>query len=153
MLHGSPLAAFEKGLFTPGVLAPNSRVKGENMTKLNPGRKFLCLLVMLSCMSVGYAQDAKPKIIKKVQVQYPEALREKHIQGVVRLKVFIKPDGSVRDTELLGGNPILAESAQKSVSKWKFSSSNSETTVEVVVHFDLIDGESVTCSACLASNQ
>lgn len=29
--------------------------------------------------------------------------------------MLIKPDGSVRDTEALGGNPILAESAQKSV--------------------------------------
>jgi TonB family protein len=125
---------------TPGALAPNPSVnwfgKGENMTMLNPGRKFCCLLVMLSCMSVGYAQDATHKILKKVPVQYPKALRDKGIQGDVRLKVFIKPDGSVRDTELLGGNPILAESAQKSVSKWKFSSGNSETTVEIVVHFD-----------------
>jgi TonB family protein len=127
-------------LFTPGALGPHSSVnwfcKGENVTKLNPGRKFRCLLVILSCMSVGYAQDAAHKILKKVPVQYPQALKEKGIQGDVRLKVFIKPDGSVKNTELLGGNPILAESAQKSVSKWKFSSGNSETTVEIVVHFD-----------------
>jgi len=36
------------------------------------------------------------------------------------LKVFIKPDGTVRDAEVVGGNPILAESAQKSVMQWKF---------------------------------
>ena len=127
-------------MFTPCVLTPNPSVnwfgKGENMTKLNNGRKFRCLLVMLSCLSAGYAQDATHKILKKVPVQYPKTLREKGIQGDVRLKVFIKPDGSVRNTELLGGNPILAESAQKSVGKWKFSSANSETTVEIVVHFD-----------------
>jgi TonB family protein len=106
------------------------------MTKLYPCPKFCHLLVMLSCMSVGYAQDATHKILKKVPVQYPMELKEKGIRGDVRLKVFIKADGFVRDTEVLGGNPILAESAQKSVSKWKFSSANSETTVEVVVHFD-----------------
>jgi outer membrane biosynthesis protein TonB len=50
--------------------------------------------------------------------------------------VSIKADGSVKDTELLGGNPILAESAQKSVLQWKFSPGDSATTVEVVVHFD-----------------
>ncbi len=99
-------------------------------------RKFCCLLAMLTCMSVGHAQDAHHKILKKVPVQYPQVLKDKGIQGDVRLKVFVKADGSVKNTELLGGNPILAESAQKSVGQWKFSPGNSETTVEVVVHFD-----------------
>jgi TonB family protein len=106
------------------------------MIRFCPCRKFCCLLLMLSCISVGYAQDATRKILKKVPVQYPLVLREKGIGGIVRLKVFIKPDGSVRDTEILGGSPILAESAQKSVSQWKFSPGNSETTMEVAVRFD-----------------
>jgi TonB family protein len=106
------------------------------MIRLYRCRKFCCLLVMLSCMSVGYAQDAARKILKKFPVSYPVVLREKRIGGTVRLKVFIKPDGSVRDTEVLGGSAILAESAQKSVSQWKFSAGNSETTMEVAVYFD-----------------
>jgi TonB family protein len=108
----------------------------ENMIKLYPCRKFCCLLVMLSFMSIGHAQDATHKILKKVPVPYPSLLKARGIQGDVRLKVFIKADGSVKDTELVGGNPILAESAQKSVSQWKFSPGNSDSTVDVVVHFD-----------------
>lgn len=50
--------------------------------------------------------------------------------------MLIKPDGSVRDTEVLGGNPILAESAQKSVWQWKFSPAGSETNREVFIVFD-----------------
>ncbi len=110
--------------------------EGENMTRLRPYRKYSCLLVMLSCMSVGYAQEVARKILKKVPVQYPLVLRMKGIGGTVRLKVFIKPDGSVKDTEILGGSAILAESAQKSVSQWKFAPANSETTMEVAVVFD-----------------
>ena len=107
------------------------------MTKRCPCRRFCCLLVALSSLSVGYAQDeTHHKILKKVPVPYPKALKDKAIQGDVRLKVHIKPSGDVRDTELLGGNPILAESAQKSVSKWKFSSASAESSVEIVVHFD-----------------
>ena len=106
------------------------------MTKIRTSRLFCCLLAIVSFMSVGYAQEAHHKVLKKVPVQYPRDLREKGIQGAVRLKVYIKPDGSVRVTELLGGNPILAESAQKSVSQWKFSPTSSETIEEVVVHFD-----------------
>jgi TonB family protein len=108
----------------------------KNMTKLNLCRKFLCLLAVLSYMSVGYAQDTHHKVLKKVPVQYPEALKEKGIQGDVRLKVIIKPSGDVKDTQLLGGNPILAESAQKSVAQWKFSPGGSEAITEVTVHFD-----------------
>lgn len=106
------------------------------MTRLHPYRKICLLLVMLSCMSIGYAQDAARKVLKKVPVQYPLVLKMKGIGGTVRLKVFIKPDGSVRDTEVLGGSAILAESAQKSVSQWKFSPGSSETAMEVSVVFD-----------------
>ena len=106
------------------------------MTSLHPYRKFCSLLVMLLCMSVGYAQDPARKILKKVPVQYPSVLKIKGIGGTVRLKVVIKADGSVKDTEVLGGSAILAESAQKSVSQWKFSPANSETTTEVSVVFD-----------------
>jgi TonB family protein len=106
------------------------------MIRLCPCSKFCCLLVMLCSMSVGHAQDTHHKILKKVPVPYPQTLRDKGIQGDVRLKVYIKADGSVKNTELLGGNPILAESAQKSVIQWKFSPGNSESTEEVLVHFD-----------------
>ncbi len=127
-------------LLAPWVLAPNSSLdrlcEGENVTRLHPYRKICGLLVMLSCMTAGYAQDAARKIVKKVPVQYPLVLKMKGIGGTVRLKVFIKPDGSVRDTEVLGGSAILAESAQKSVSQWKFSPGNSETIMEISVVFD-----------------
>jgi TonB family protein len=75
-------------------------------------------------------------VLKKVTAQYPSILKSKGIGGVVRLKAFVKPDGSVRDTELIGGNPILAESAQKAVMQWKFSPGSSETMMEISVVFD-----------------
>ena len=127
-------------LFTPGARAPKSSLgrlyRGENVTGLHPFRKICVLLVMLSCTSIGYAQDAARKILKKVPVPYPLVLKMKGIGGTVRLKVVIKPDGSVKDTEVLGGSAILAESAQKSVCQWKFSPGSSETTMEVSVAFD-----------------
>jgi TonB family protein len=106
------------------------------MTRRHPCRKFCCLVVMFSYLSVGYAQDTKHKILRKVPVDYPKILKDRDIKGNVRLKVFIKPDGSVKDIEVLGGNPILAECAEKSVRQWKFSPLSSDSNVEVVVHFD-----------------
>jgi TonB family protein len=82
------------------------------------------------------AQDTGRKLLKKTPVGYPSILRSKGIGGVVKLKVFVKADGSVRDIEILGGNPILAESAQKAVLQWKFSSASSESALEISVTFD-----------------
>jgi len=98
------------------------------------GALFLC--VLLSRAAVGLAQDGARKVLKKAPVPYPSILRSRGIGGIVRLKVFVKPDGTVRDTEVLGGNPILAESAQKSVMQWKFSQASSETAIELSVTFD-----------------
>ena len=103
-------------------------------------KSFLGALLLAGLLLLGAAtaqsQDAGRKILKKAPVSYPSILKSKGIGGVVRLKVFVKPDGSVRDAEVLGGNPILAESAQKSVMQWKFSSASSETAVELSVTFD-----------------
>ena len=106
------------------------------MMRLRSCRMFWYLRVMLWCISIGYAQDTARKVLKKVPVEYPSLLRERRIGGAVRLKVFVKADGSVRDTEVVGGSEILAESAQRSVIQWKFSAGKSETTVEIVVHYD-----------------
>jgi TonB family protein len=111
------------------------------MARLHPYKNSLgifCLsLLLLWCATAGNAQDNNGrKVVKKAPVPYPAILRSKGIGGVVRLKVFVKPDGTVRDTEVIGGNPILAESAQKSVMLWKFSPGSSETVMEISVVFD-----------------
>ncbi len=119
-------------------LAP-SEFWGTTMFSSRSHRSFLGALflsVLLSLAASGLAQDSARKIVKKVTAQYPAILKTKGIGGVVRLKVFIKPEGSVRDTEVIGGNPILAESAQKAVLQWKFSPASSETTMEISVVFD-----------------
>jgi TonB family protein len=100
------------------------------------GALCLCTL-LLFCSAPGHAQDNNArKVLKKAPVQYPSILKSKGIGGVVKLRVFVKSDGTVKDTEVIGGNPILAESAQKSVMQWKFSPGSSETTMEVSVVFD-----------------
>src|SRR5216684_1308572 len=104
--------------------------QGNNMartqTHKNPLRTLCISLLLLTGATFGLAQDnSGRKVVKKAPVPYPSILRVKGIGGVVRLKVFVKPDGTVRDAEIVGGNPILADSAQKSVMQWKFSPGSS----------------------------
>jgi TonB family protein len=118
---------------------PNSQ--GKNMArsqryKRSLGTFCLCTIALFSA-AAGNAQDNNArKVLKKAPVAYPSILKSKGIGGVVRLRVFVKPDGTVRDTEVVGGNPILVESAQKSVLQWKFSPGSSETVMEISVVFD-----------------
>jgi TonB family protein len=112
------------------------------MSSQHPYKKPLgtfCACVLLLCCSAapGHAQENKDrKVVKKAPVAYPSILKSKGIGGVVRLRVYVKPDGTVRDTEVVGGNPILVESAQKSVMQWKFSTGSTETVMEISVVFD-----------------
>ncbi len=93
-------------------------------------------LLLLACVLPGGAQEPSRKILKKVEAQYPATLRRLHIGGTVRLKVYIKPDGSVREAEVEGGSPALAEAAQKAVLQWKFAPAEAETNMQVSIVFN-----------------
>jgi TonB family protein len=106
-----------------------------------PGYKLLGLLlgfavVLLSCPASVHSQEMSRKILKRVKVHYPIVLKERQIGGVVRLRAIVRADGTVRETEVVGGNPILAEAAQKSVKQWVFAPGAAESIVEVSVVFD-----------------
>ena len=116
--------------------SPSSFSRASKSHALKSCLAALLLIALLFWTAAGLAQNSGRKIVKKVPVAYPSILKSKGIGGLVRLKVYVKPDGSVRDTEVLGGNPILAESAQKSVMQWKFSPASSETAIELSVTFD-----------------
>jgi TonB family protein len=95
-----------------------------------------CALALLCGAGLGVAQDGSRKIIKKVEAQYPAVLKSRGIGGVVKLKVIINASGTVKDTQVVGGNAILADRSQKAVKQWVFSPAASESTMEVTIVFD-----------------
>ena len=78
---------------------------------------------------------AERKLITRVEPDYPETLQRLNIGGTVRLRVSISAKGNVEEVELLGGNPILGESAAAAVKKWVYTASSSRTIAEVSVSF------------------
>lgn len=97
---------------------------------------FYALLLAALCVPLGRAQESDRKVVKKVEVQYPPALKSNGIGGVVRLRVTVKPDGTVKDVTTLGGSAALADAATESVRRWRFVSAEAESTAVVVVKFD-----------------
>ena len=51
---------------------------------------------------------------------YPELAKKMHIRGIVRVETVVRPNGTVKSTRILGGNPVLADAAQDAVGKRKF---------------------------------
>lgn len=52
------------------------------------------------------------------------------------MEVIVRPNGSVKSSRVLGGNPVLVEAAQDAVSKWKFEPGQSESTEIVQLGFE-----------------
>ena len=76
------------------------------------------------------------KVTKLVSAQYPSVLKRRGIGGTVRLRVIVSPNGAVKDVQVLGGNPILADCTVKAVKQWMFIAAEKEETVDVTVGFD-----------------
>jgi TonB family protein len=94
---------------------------------------------LLFSVSITLAQKTgRPdrKVIARVQPAYPQILKNARIGGVVRLNATVLANGSVTKVVILGGNPILAESAVQAVMHWKFAAGASPTEEEVILTFD-----------------
>jgi TonB family protein len=76
------------------------------------------------------------KLVLRIEPDYPETLKQLKIGGIVRLRVSISAKGNVEEVALLGGNPILGESAAAAVKKWVYAAARSRTVAEVSLVFD-----------------
>jgi TonB family protein len=76
------------------------------------------------------------KVIARVDPEYPEALKRLYIGGVVKVEAVVASNGVVESTQLLGGSPILGQSAMKAIRQWKFSPSGGKEKLVVQVAFD-----------------
>ena len=95
-----------------------------------------CLALVFAFGSrIVFSQDADRKILKRIEPEYPAVLRDKGIGGVVKLRVTVRPDGTVKDVQTVGGNAVLVEAGTRAVKQWRFSAADKESSVEVAFHF------------------
>ncbi len=76
------------------------------------------------------------RLITRVESKYPDTLKRLNIGGTVRLQLTIAPKGNVEIIQVLGGNPILGESAVAAVKQWVYAAGRSRTVTEVSIPFD-----------------
>jgi TonB family protein len=81
------------------------------------------------------SSNAERELITRVEPDYPDTLKRLNIGGTVRLRVSISAKGNVENVQLLGGNPILGESATVAVKKWVYAAGKSRTIAETSISF------------------
>lgn len=99
-------------------------------------RSFVLTICLLGIATFTGAQEpAGRKPVKTDPPAYPEMARRLQLTGAVKLEVTINPNGSVKSTKVLGGNPVLAAAAESSIKNWKYEPASSESTATVMVNF------------------
>jgi TonB family protein len=72
----------------------------------------------------------------KVQPLYPELARKMNISGTVKIEIVVAPNGTVKDARVVGGHPVLANSALDAARKWRFEPAGAESTGVIDFKFE-----------------
>jgi TonB family protein len=103
----------------------------------------LFLLLGLTALAVGleplpaFGQDElKRKVETKVAPVYPDLARRMNIAGTVKVIVVVAPNGTLKTTRVLGGNPVLVNAAVDALKKWKFEPASQDSTGTVEFKFE-----------------
>ena len=102
-------------------------------------------LVLLAFAFAALCASARPmaaqnsadrKLVARVEPEYPETLKRLYIGGVVKIEAVVAPTGVVESTQLLGGSPVLGQSAMKAIKQWKYAPASGKEKVVVQLEFD-----------------
>lgn len=94
----------------------------------------LMLATLLPLPAFSQAELTR-KVKSKVNPTYPDLARRMNLRGSVKVLVVVSPDGNLRNSKVVGGNPILVNAALDALKKWKFEPSSEESTGTVEFKF------------------
>jgi len=80
------------------------------------------------------AQEVRRVLVNPAPV-YPEMARQLNLSGAVKIEVVVGPDGEIKETKVIGGHPILIESALKALQGWKYERASTETRLQLEFKF------------------
>jgi TonB family protein len=75
------------------------------------------------------------RIVDRVVPVYPDLARKMQIRGTVRVAVVVAPNGKMKSSQVIGGNPLLAKAAVDAIDKWKWVPAPQETKELIELNF------------------
>ena len=96
----------------------------------------LLLVAAAVAASPAMAQEELTRKTKtKVAPAYPDLARRMNITGTVKVLVVVSANGSLKDTKVVGGNPLLVNAAMDALKKWRFEAADTESSGTVEFKF------------------
>jgi len=80
------------------------------------------------------AESLKRKVKNKVVPEYPPLAKQMNVTGRVKIEATISAEGRVTITKVVGGSPLLVNSAMDALKKWRFEPAVKETGE--IIEFD-----------------
>ena len=59
-----------------------------------------------------------------------------NVRGVVKIEAVVAPNGTVKTVAIRGGHPLLIQSAESAVRKWKWQPAQHESKEVIEIKFD-----------------
>ena len=87
-------------------------------------------------ISAQESSEGSRKILVQTPAAYPTLARSMNIHGVVKLQAQVLPNGVVKKIDVVGGHPLLTQSAVTAVGHWKFEPASHETRESIEIKFD-----------------
>lgn len=106
------------------------------MRRMLPVALFVMLAIVAAprCSAQDHPESSR-KLASRAEPSYPGIARSMHISGTVRIEAVIAPNGTVKSASVLGGHPVLAQSALDAVRKCKWEAAPHETKEIVILNF------------------
>lgn len=96
-------------------------------------RACLALALSLGAVKAPAQEDRKP--ISKPTPAYPEVARRLRLSGVVKVQVVIGANGQIKETNVIGGHPVLVKAVEDTLKEWKYAPASGETTAQLEFNF------------------
>lgn len=123
----------------------NGQMQCEHCASRIVRKGFLVIGILLATFVIGTKllvsqvedqSSSERKVVTRVEPEYPATLKRLYIGGVVRVEADVAANGTVERTELLGGNPILGQSAIRAIRQWKYVPAGTREKLVVKLTFD-----------------
>jgi outer membrane biosynthesis protein TonB len=88
----------------------------------------ICISALFPSAYSQTEQVGPRKVVNKVVPVYPHLARDLNLTGTVKLEVLVGSSGVAKSIQVKGGNPLLAQSAQEALHKWRWEKSDHETS-------------------------
>jgi TonB family protein len=100
---------------------------------------------VITFLSNASAQQVPAIVLSRIAVEYPSIAQSARVRGTVSVRVGVRPDGSIAETTLLDGVPLLNDAAINAASRASFecrgcTDPSTPHTIAFVFSFDHSEG-------------